>query len=162
MSIKLTDQQEQYLTSLLQQRKVLYKDDERESTMIASILDQISDEMVVVPFGKDGVMGDSVWCPEFNVPYTPNMTRNELKMAFMKKEYAEMGFEEELKNDINVSSFMVEEGFDDFRGGWVIKKKEYDKIMKLGDDMPCGNDSTVYVVNRTLKTAIRDNAVAVI
>lgn len=162
MSIELTEAQQQYLTTLLQQRKVLYKDEEKELKMISSILDQIGGELIVVPFGDDGVNGDTIWIPECNVPHIPNMTRSQLKLAFAKKEWKDCGYDDRLTTERSVDKLMGEEGYTGFAGGWVIKKSVYDKIMRDTSDLPFNNDTECYATNRTIKTMIKTNAVDII
>lgn len=97
-------------------------------------------ELLAVPFGDDGLQGDSCFYPgEVDaVPATEESTFEELLAAWKKLDPEERGQAEELMDN------EVPAGF------WLLTKENLGTALMAGE-VECYSDSQTYTVNRIVK-----------
>lgn len=120
------------------------------SDSISDFSVEVVGELIAVPFGIDGLAGDSGWEGSLTQPYT-NQTFNELRDNMVNV------LQKEWKMDSAENAEMEWEDMyaDELMGYWIIPKSIYNTF-----GMPdCGSDSATYAAIRAFKTFIQKNAI---
>lgn len=127
-----------------------------EEMVSGEVSDSINDfsvsvvgELVAIPFGSDGLDGDSVWDGGLDQPYTnQDFAELEANMVDVLQKKWEMDSKESAQLE-------WDESFDDLVGYWIVPKL----ILDMFDFPNVGNDSAVYAMTRTFKAYIQKNAI---